>query len=393
VFYTREEAAKNSARGEQGETEGMLKFLLGLPDTRIVYFGPYRGEPLPGLTVIEPNISGLSHESSGAEQRQCWAEDAKRVAEFEPVMYIQMSGYAATRFSLDNDAGASVQACGVRYVAPPLALCQYLKLPRIVVNTDPRTYPREIEMTEGWDYIVPAALLSQRDMVWDKTIGGIPFKVHEVYSGAENWCEHVSVKREKTVPCTVVAHAHIQTGCKFKGRNTAWWNVLNPWDDVVELWQRGMRVYGEGWEFFDNYSADVMPGPINPARVMEVLAEAYTCPAVAAGNKFYTAKLRTCLTQNCLPLFYGRGQDFTFDPLERYLPLDSPLRINEPGDLLKVVNYFERHPDVRQEEVDRLWRASMPNFSKLQSCIDDFMNGMDIQGTEWLKKYGGYRRV
>jgi hypothetical protein len=126
---------------------------------------------------------------------------------------------------------------------------------------------------------------------------------------------------------------------------------------------------------------------------MEILAETKTCPAVAAGDGFYTGKLRTCLAQGCLPLFYGRGAPHTFDPLEKYVPFSSEYRIVKPGDLLRVVDYFNEHERDRQWWVESLWDDSKPDWSLFDDCVNDVLAGRDMNTESWWGKYGGYRRV
>lgn len=392
VYRTRKLAAQSSNVGEQGETEGVINHLLKRSDINLVYFGQYRGEIPEGLTVIQSHLDDLDELSSGEYQKQLWLQDAQDVAPYEPKMFIQVAGYASTNSTIDNPVMAGVQAAGVRYTAPLLHINQFFKLPRIVINNDPRSYPREGEMAWGWDWLIPAALLSQRSAEWSRKLREVKYEVKEVYCGAENWCEHIRLTPSNSMPCTVVAHAHIKDGCRFKERNTAWGKVLAPQKDVTTLKQMGMRIYGRGWQHFDGYDPELMPGVINPAEVMKVLADAKVCPAVAAGNLFYTGKLRTCLAQQCLPLFYGSGEPFTFDPLEKYLPINSGFRVKELGDLLKLVKFFDTHEKERMNFVNTMWALSSPDFSLLDKCITDVLSGRK-RDDSWWQEYGGYKCV
>lgn len=399
VFYTREFAARNSKVGEQGETEGVIKHLLSRGDLRVVYFGQYRGDVPAGLTVVQSCLvdrdgNALNHDSTAADQKWAWYQDAVAVRGFHPRAFIGVTGYASTMSMIDNPTGATVQAAAIRYVAPALNVMQALKLPRIAINNDPRNYPQEGEMCYDWDHVRPIAVLSQRTSEWDWKSRGSKWRCREVYAGAENWCEHIQLPErfDKTVPCTVVAHAHIKDGCRYRKRDDAWLRVLAPRDDVETLRLLGMRVYGKGWEHYSGYVPDLMPGAIRPDEVMQVLARAKTCPAVAAGDNFYTGKLRTCLAQDCLPLFYGRGQPFTFDPLEKYIQLHSPCRVNDPGDLLKQVLYWDSHEADRRNVTQYLWDASKPNWRLLDDCINDLLAGADTSTQAWWDRYGSYRR-
>ena len=393
VFYARSVAKAGSVSGEQGETEGIIKHLLQRDDFNVVYFGQWRGPHYKNLIIVPSNIDGLNDLSTGIEQREQGDVDVEALRVYDPKLIVTVAGYASTMSSIDNPHYALVQAAGVRYVWPTLNVIQQLRLPRVVINNDPRSYPREGEMSKdfGWSYVRPVALLSQRTCDWTRVVWGTTLRCREVYAGAENWCEHIRRSPTDSVPCTVVAHAHIKDGCKFKGRDIAWAKILAPVEDVDELHEMNLRVYGKGWEHFSEYRRDIMHGPINPSEVMDVLAAAKTCPAVAAGNHFYTSKLRTCLAQNCLPLFYGRGEPFTFDPLGKYWTLHSPYRISEPGELLRQVKYWDSHDRLRENWIDVLWEMSKPDWSLFDNCINDVLEGRDTSNDTWWTEYGGYR--
>ncbi len=391
VFYTRALASKNSKVGEQGETEGIIKHLLERNDIQVVYFGQWRGDIPNKMIYVEAFIDGLDELSTAAYQKECWAKDVKNLEIYEPKFALQVAGYASCNCSIDNPVGAAIQAAGIRYCGPLLNILQALKLPRLMVNNDPRSYPRESEMVWGWDYCRPRALLSQRTRNWTRRMRRLTFECREVYAGAENWCEHIQLSQHKTVPCTIVAHAHIKDGCRFAKRNQSWEVVLSPQEDVKALKHEGMRVYGKGWQHFSGYDPELMPGAIRPNEVMVELAKAKVCPAVAAGDNFYTGKLRTCLAQGCLPLFYGKGEPFTFDPLQKYIPFDSEARITRPGDLRRLVEFFDRDEMARQDLVNMLWDASAPDWTLFDKCINDALDGRDMKSEEWYQEYGGYR--
>ena len=390
VFYTREQAAKNSAVGEQGETEGIINHLLQRDDIQLVYFGQWYGDVPDNLIHIEACLEDLNEMSTSKYQQECWKRDIEKVEGLNPEVYVNIAGYASTMSWIGNPKSAGVQAAAVRYTSPVLNLLQHFKLPRIVINNDPRSYPREGEMGLGWEYILPTALLSQRTLNWARILQGTKIYCREVYAGCENWCEHIRLIREKVNSVSIVSHAHILDGCKFKARDAAWSKILSPPEDITELKSMGMKIYGKGWEHFSGFDPELMTGVIRPNEVMEVLASAKVCPAVAAGNNFYTGKLRTCLAQGCLPLFYGRGEPFTFDPLGKYLPLNSEFRVNKPGDLLKRVKYFDTQSLTRDMLISDLWEASKPDWSMLDNCLNDILNGRDTKSDSWRQAYGGY---
>jgi len=391
VYRTRALAEKSSKVGEQGETEGIINHLRKRDDINLVYFGQYRGEAPAGLTVINSYIEDLDDLSTHAQQQRCWDYDIKNVAPYKPKFFIHIAGYASTMSVIKNPNAAAVQAAGIRYVAPSLNILQAFKLPRIVINNDPRSYPREGEMTCMWDWVRPRALLSQRAADWSRIIYGRKYEVREVYAGAENWCEYIREEPINDIPCGCIAHAHIKDGCKQRGRDIAFANIFNPKSDMEDLIKSGFKVYGKGWEHFSEYDPSYMFPPIRPNEVGKFLARIKTCPAVAAGDNFYTGKLRTCLAQDCLPLFYGQGEPFTFDSLGKYIQIPHALRIAGPGDLLRVVRYFDGHEEARSASIKSLWEQSKPDFTLLDDCIADVLNGRDMTTESWWQQYGGYR--
>jgi len=391
VFYTRALATKNSKVGEQGETEGIVKHLLKRDDIQVVYFGQWRGDIPDGMIYIESSIDGLDEYSLAAEQQRHWDLDIQNIQPYSPLAYINIAGYASTLSMIKNPNAASIQVVGIRYCAPALNVMQQLKIPRIVINNDPRNYPQDGEMSFNWDWTRPRALLSQRAAEWSKVIQNKKYAIREVYAAAENWCEYIREEPINDIPCACIAHAHIGDGCKELGRDIAFAHILAPRSDIKELVDEGFVIHGEGWKCFCNYDPSYMLGSIRPNEVSRLLAHARTCPAVAAGNEFYTSKLRTCLAQGALPLFYGRGEPYTFDCLGKYLPLDHELRIAMPGDLLKAVRYLDKHEQERRNLIDELWRISSPDFSLLDKCIDDIIDGRDMETESWWKDYGGYR--
>jgi len=391
VFWTRELSAQNSSVGEQGETEGVINHLLERDDIQLVYFGQWRGALPEGLIYIPSYLDNLDELTSARLQEHNWAIDTKNVSEMNPKFFVNIAGYASTMGWVGNPHGSGVQACAIRYVSPHLNILQSCKLARIVINNDPRSYPRCGEIGLGWDWTRPRALLSQRTLNWSRTIQGSKFDVREVYAGAENWCEHIPQAPINDLPVMIVAHAHIKDGCKFAKREGAWATVLSPPKDNAELLSMGMRVYGRGWQHFSGYNSELMPGCIRPDEVMNVLARAKVCPAVSAGDGFYTGKLRTCLAQDCLPIFFGSGEPFTFDPLEKYVPFDSDIRIKKPGDLLRLVKYFDTHEDIRKTCVSELLELSKPDWTLFDKCINDALDGRDMETESWHQEFGGYR--
>ena len=308
----------------------------------------------------------------------------------DPKMFITIAGYAAGFSHVDNPNWISVQSAAVRYTGPTLNIIQTCELPRIVVVNDIRNYPKEGEMSCGWNWIRPCALLSQREKNWTRIVNGMKWNIREVYSAAEHWRDFIRLPyQEKTLPVSVIGHAHMLDGKKLKGYDTVWRLILH---DLSELKRKGMKIYGKGWEHFSEYDSECMGNLVTPAEVSEILAKSKMCPCAITGGELYTNKGRFCLAQNCLPLFYGNGGPYTYDPLGKQLSLDSVYRIVLVGDLLRLVDYFDNNEISRQQLIDKLWSVTTPNYSRLDECIDDILKGCDTESDEWWEKYGGYRR-
>jgi len=386
VAYTAEASKKRSKKaasaGEQGTTDAVVTHLLKRDDFNLVYFGQWRGDIPDGMTYISSDVVGMDEYCTSREQKERWANDIKAIEPYNPIAYVTIAGYAAGLSIVDNPRVTSVQLCATRYTGPILNILQYFKLPRIVIVNDIRNYPKEIELSLGWDWIRPQALLSQRTKKWSRKMYDVKWDINEVYAAAENWREFVQLPREqKTLSTIVVGHAHMLDGKRLKGFDDIWRIILS--DKIPDL-----KVYGAGWEHFSKYDPEYMVGLIAPDEVKALMSKSKTCPVAITGGELYTNKSRFCLAQNCLPLFYGNGGPYTMDPLGKYLPLDSELRIVLPGDFKRLVEYFDTHEHECQKLIDKMWRDTEPDWSLLDDCIDDVLNGIELN----YEKYGGYRR-
>lgn len=390
--YNKTREARRSSAGEQGTTDAVVEHLLARGDLRVAYFGQWRGDAPRDMVYVQSDIKGLTDLTTSKEQKKRWANDLERVVPLEPKAYVTIAGYASNFSTVDNPRFVTVQAAAVRYTAPLINVMQTCELPRIVIVNDTRNFPKEGEMSHGWDWVRPRALLSQRAKEWTRVVSNKKWNIREVYSAAEHWRKFSRLsKREKTSPVTVVGHAHMGDGKRLKGYDAVWRTILAPESDVKTLKRMGLRVYGKGWEHFSGWDSEYMGNLVTPAAVDEILAKSKTCPVTITGGGLYTNKGRFCLAQRCLPLFYGNGGPYTYDPLGKYVPLDSDLRITRPGDLLRLVTYFNGHEKERQQLMNKLWRITMPDYSLLDECIDGMLSGQNTETEEWYQKFGGYR--
>lgn len=400
VYRTRARAA--SAVGEQGETEGVIHHLLKNKKIRLVYFGRYDGEVPEGLTVINPDVSGMDEWASSEEQKKRWSNDIAALEPYAPFIgFIQVAGYSPTMSLIDNPNGATVQLASIKYSAPQLNVLMHFKIQRCMINCDPRNYPKDQEMSllgEVGDWVRPRALLDQCDAEYVTRIGGIRYCRISRYAGVELWAKLYPYKDvEKTRDCTIIAHAHIKDGVAATkstgpGRELAWKHVLAPIDDLLDLSSRGLYIYGKGWQHYTGaLPRNTYNGVIKPSQVEQVLAESKCGPIVAVMPRFYTGKIMVYLTQGCAPIFYGDGSEdhpHTYDPFARYLSLDSFCRIRKPGDLKIVVDMFCRNEQYRQQYIEELLSKTRPNWSLLDELVTDLIADRDL-GT----RYGGYVKL
>ena len=397
VTYSADEQAKRTAKrssaGEQGTTLAVVDHLLSRGDLTVVFFGTWRGDKPDGLVHVEPDVTGMTDYCTAREQKERWSNDLLKIVPLDPKLYVTIAGYASSRCDIGNVAIAAVQLCATRYTAPILNVIERCKLPRIVILNDTRNVPQEGEMSLGWDHVRPVAMLSQRDKNWSRVIMGKRWDIREVYSAAEHWRDFTRLPhRDKTAAVTVIGHAHMLDGKRLKGYDDVWQTILGPEKDVEILKQMGMRVYGKGWEHFSKHDSSYMLGLLKPHHATEILASSKTCPCAITGGELYTNKPRFCLAQTCLPLFYGDGGPYTMDPLGKYVILDSCSRIKKQGDLLRLVQYFDNNDVVRQNFIDSLWKATEPDYSLLDECIDGLLAGRDTGTSSWWATFGGYRR-
>lgn len=400
VFRTRSTAQRASALGEQGETEGLLRHLLEKDEYCVVYFGRYEGEVLPGLTVVEPDLDGLSDSSLASEQEEHWQHDYAAIeaalGSSEPLCMLEICGMANAVSWIGNTNFVNPQACAVRYTGPQMAVLNHFNLKRVSVNNDLRNYPKNFEMTMGWEACRPIALLDQMDSTISRVVNGVRFVRRGVWAKPESWSYLPAAKpRERNVPVSVIAHCHMKDGFRQPDRAECFDAILSPGLDVAGLFDRGMRVYGKGWEHYHLYGSlpELFAGPITPSDVGEVLAGTLCCPCVPPGAGYYTNKMYVCVAQGCVPLLYGDGSHrLTYDVLGVYAPLDSSNRVVRPGDLARRAR--ELSDPWRYELEIASWREMLqPDFSTIDALLGELADGADVNGDEWWEKYGGYRRI
>jgi hypothetical protein len=254
-----------------------------------------------------------------------------------------------------------------------------LKLPRICINNDPRTYPRDQEMSFGWDHCRPAALLDQCERDVPMIVGGKNYRRVSRYAAAQSW-SHLpmggGLSWDERKACKIVAHCHVEDGCKQRGRRSAWESILG---EDVESWE----IYGSGWSALGR--PDVVK--IRPDEALGQFASACCTPCVSPSVGFYSGKAWVALSQGCIPVPYGDGTDpYTWDPLELYVPFrEENRRCVVPGDLKRISEELHRD-QVYYESTLAMYRdVFVKDFTLLDRVIDDLLAGTFKAG-----RYGGY---
>lgn len=357
-FYARDGAGGN-AKGEQGETEGIIRHLIDRGDLSIVYFGQYRGEPIPGIAaILEPEIEDLDHNSTAAMQKKYWEMDFLQAKEFDPIGVINVAGYSPTFSCIDNPNYATVQAAAVRYHAPVLSVIHKLDVPRVVVNCDPRTYPKGQEMSLMWKNVRPMALLDQCASEKFQTVGRRRYRRISHYAACESWgwipqgVENLHRLHEGVV----LGHSHVCSGIGT-GDPNVWRQVLSS-----KVWP----IWGNGWEWAveeDLIERGRWQGCARPDEVLEILGDAYYCPVVAHTPGFYTGKPYVCVSQGCVPVLHAMYPSMGV-PDVRYIWPNLP----------------------PWEEALTWWRKRcQPNWTELDLVVDHLKSGSLRPGM-----YGGY---
>jgi hypothetical protein len=360
VFRTRSFGKANKV-GEQGETEGLIRHLIEKWPGKVVYFGQCRGE-LPCDVIDSCTPNDLNEWSTAAYQEECFAADVDVLKKYEPIAgMIQVAGYAPTFSHIDNPNGATVQAAAVRYSAPALNVMQKFALPRIIVNNDPRTYPRDQEMSMGWPHCRPVALLDQRDMKRPQVVGGKSYARCSRYASCESWGFLQRTASAKTVRSVCVAHAHFSDGIR-NGDPNIWREIFTS--GVPE----DFKIYGKGWGSWDNWA-----GVLNADDVQEVLSSAVCCPVVSHTPGFYTGKPYVIEASSCIPLPH---RDY---PFKCKVPEDLVLR-----DFVKQANDLWDNFELRVQSMEWWRKACVPEWSVLDELLEKLWEGKPIDN------FGGY---
>lgn len=381
VFRPRSSSKSSSSRGEQGETEGLIRHLVDRGDCNIVYFGRYSGDEILTHSVIGPSLDAVkpyTHDPAScpaSAQDAGFDDDERELRQHDEIVgFINMMGYSATMSIVGNPKQTIVQAAGINYVAPMLAALQRLKIPRICIVTDPRCYPRDQEMTYGWGWARPRALLDQYALGFqtERVIGGSSFAVHTVYGAPQSWgtLERAQPVLSKVLS-TCVAHAHVKTGI----HKSSW----DPWRSVLRDVPLGFEMWGEGWDDGPFEDEPWVRGPCRADEVSNMLSRGVACPVVEHTRGFLTGKPYVVRAAGAIPLLFGN-----YDSTGVLLPLDHPSRMHYDDSLRDKCEWVSEHV----HELENIWdEALKPDFSVLDRLVDDLLAGKSLDG-----RYGEYVR-
>lgn len=376
------------------EIMGLLEYLATRDDIDVVYFGQVYGDVPEDIAVVEPLLDDLNDMSTGEKQRKHWEWDVllmentlKTLKYGPPIALLQVAGYSPTWATIDNAKGAQPQSVGVRHIGPALNMCQSLGLPRLIINNDPRTYPKDQEMSFGWDWTRPRALLDQWDDERSMVVGGYKYRRNSVYAACESYHNFdLNGKNTDEQPCVIMSHAHISDGIKG-GHGDAWDMVLEGND---------YPVIGRGWPKGGRYQDVTRDNNIN------AIASTVMCsPVVAHTPGFLTGKPHRLIQYGCIPILFGDGEHpHTYDREGVYCNLATECRIRKPGDLKKIVDKLE-HDAPYREYLRTHWRkVCEPQWYKLNEMIENLVGAFHVGGVDevrnftstdlWFSYFGGY---
>jgi hypothetical protein len=399
------------ATGETGETEGLLRHLVAVGHD-VTFLGMWIGDPVPGVKTINIESEVLDELATFDEQEKVCRKYADDVGVADA--FIDMCGSGAGRSWICDGPYPPARDW---YLRTMQAICAIgmLGCPRIACSTDIRCYPHELDWREPdratcapvFPSLKPVAVLSQKTherKVFAIHTRGQTWRRREVYAGIENWDALAwdadrdqqdwqyleATNPENRVGVCIIAHAHIKTGFGKRQRDDVFKRLLsNPAANGLMK----VRVYGEGWEHFSGYHKKLMPGKIKMAECAKKLRSSVCGVLVPPEDSdWVTSKIGMYVRQGCAPIFYGRGEEFTYDKGERYVPLDSPFRACTADDLHRIYSKtltLGAYRDYMRDLVEKV----KPNFKRLDACLDAIASKEDTNSDKWWRRYGGHRKA
>lgn len=356
-----------SAVGEQNDATGIARYLLDQGHDVCIY-ARHKGHldgchhiQWDGIEKDDPQYDHL------VEQLKEWAPD----------VIVEISGASPTMSMKNNHKGVTVFDFSILYYACALYTYHKMKMPRLVILNDPRSYPKDQEMTV-WPEVRPAAILSQFPQEKKQRVDGRYYDVKAIYAGCENWWSwawpYAEIDNGRK-GCTIIAHSHMNDSRLLKNRENVWAWILQDVDFDY-------KVFGKGWEHYDGYDPKIHRGPVHPDMVHTLLQKAECGPMIPITEGWLTAKMRQYLVNGALPLLYGRGQGVAlkYDRDCRVVPDDSVIRFSDSAELNAAVRI-----ENKAELVEHFRKLTEPNFELLDAMIEHF-----AAGGQRCEKFGGY---
>ena len=362
VFRTTSKGASSS--GEGGETLGILKHLVSRGDVEVVYFGAFDGDmPCEAVRSHHENVREYGTDPvlcPPEAQEADFALDVAALGDRDWVGCICVDGYAPTFSHIRNPNDAIIQCASINYTGPVLNVLEKLKLKRICINNDPRCFPKDQEMSHGWTYALPRAILGQCDNASLRTVGGKKYRRVSIHARAESWCEFQPVPHvpyEDRTERNVLAHSHVGHGIGTGDFNN-WHSLLGS----------TCNVYGDGWHHYPWETAATFHGKIPQSKVPEVLLKTRVCPVVSHTPGFYTGKPYVLVHHGVVPVLHRSYDEKGLFGVEPYSTVPWDITRNEYESMLAH------------------WRTvTQPRWEMLDRVVDELLNG-----TFEDFKYGGY---
>jgi hypothetical protein len=395
---------KAKIAGSAAEELGILYHLCEYApnELQIIYFGHAQGS-FP-CEVVTPNVKGLDGWSLASEQQRGFEQDVRdllEAAQGEIIAAIEFKCGAPGMSWIGNPKGTVPLQSAVRYQAPLLGVIQILGLPRIIINNDPRSSPKEQEMSLGWDHIVPAAIFDETDQECEVNVGGQRYLKKRIRSKLESWNKYEDppvLENSEKYDCVIMSHNHLHTGSIGKYMNTSHkMAYAHAWSVVLD--ENDYYCCGLGWE--DWFSNDVERSRacgITEENKISVLAPQVMCsPIVNHTSNFYTCKPYRFVRYGCIPILYGNSSHdpCCVDVKQEYLPFASPWRVHEHNKLSDIVRTLKSYPKSEREKLREYWRNILqPDWRLFDACLRELLDGtFKKPGEEGDLKYGGYRRL
>lgn len=379
--------------GEQNDATGVARMLRD-QGYDVAITGRIEGELDPGegppVTKLDWNWKedGLPGNAANSTAEIVYAAYDKALARIEawkPDVILEIAGAAPTMSTLDNHKGNRVFEFSVRYYGMALYMYRKLKLPRLLILNDPRSYPKDQEMTR-WPECIPQAVLSQYDEVKTQVVDGVKYNVEARYAGCENWWswgwEYAPLNlSSRSETMTIIAHSHLDDSRLKKYREDVWSYILD--DPRLQY-----KVFGKNWDYHPMYDSRIHRGPVKPDLVHELLQKTVGGPMIPISDGWLTAKMRQYLVNGAVPMLYGRGDEVVLKYDKRCIHVadSSSIRFSNAEELHDLWRKCISNRTWRKQVIECYREETLPDAGPLIDLVDHFARG----GQQDMTRFGGY---